>query len=115
MSRTPLARQYSASLRVDTVIGPSGERSPRRATSIDLAVLTCWRRLTPSVSRCARMRAMLRSSLASSSTRQGVSSWSSFTAVLVQVTDGDDDIEVVAVSYTHLRAHETRHDLVCRL
>src|SRR5450756_679197 len=22
---------------------------------------------------------------------------------------------VVAVSYTHLRAHETRHDLVCRL
>src|SRR5450759_3038242 len=23
--------------------------------------------------------------------------------------------DVVAVSYTHLRAHETRHDLVCRL
>ena len=23
--------------------------------------------------------------------------------------------ELVAVSYTHLRAHETRHDLVCRL
>src|SRR5450759_4066488 len=22
---------------------------------------------------------------------------------------------VIAVSYTHLRAHETRHDLVCRL
>ena len=22
---------------------------------------------------------------------------------------------IVAVSYTHLRAHETRHDLVCRL
>src|SRR5450756_2698944 len=24
-------------------------------------------------------------------------------------------INIVAVSYTHLRAHETRHDLVCRL
>src|SRR5665648_559458 len=23
--------------------------------------------------------------------------------------------EIIAVSYTHLRAHETRHDLVCRL
>src|SRR5450759_4879561 len=29
---------------------------------------------------------------------------------LVKKTDGS-----VAVSYTHLRAHETRHDLVCRL
>src|SRR5665648_1051518 len=38
--------------------------------------------------------------------------------------DQDDDqqdradcrgVGVVAVSYTHLRAHETRHDLVCRL
>src|SRR5450756_2670676 len=26
-----------------------------------------------------------------------------------------DDIEGPPVSYTHLRAHETRHDLVCRL
>src|SRR5450756_1990086 len=25
------------------------------------------------------------------------------------------DGSVIAVSYTHLRAHETRHDLVCRL
>jgi len=25
------------------------------------------------------------------------------------------DIRVISVSYTHLRAHETRHDLVCRL
>src|SRR5450756_610823 len=30
--------------------------------------------------------------------------------VLIDVID-----PVVAVSYTHLRAHETRHDLVCRL
>ena len=44
---------------------------------------------------------------------------------LSQMTDGDmigvlddDDSYVVGgrtVSYTHLRAHETRHDLVCRL
>src|SRR5659263_49125 len=27
----------------------------------------------------------------------------------------DLDVEGLAVSYTHLRAHETRHDLVCRL
>src|SRR5665648_1104351 len=25
------------------------------------------------------------------------------------------DAQVIPVSYTHLRAHETRHDLVCRL
>ncbi|CZR83256.1 hypothetical protein CDFC105_43976 [Clostridioides difficile] len=25
------------------------------------------------------------------------------------------DSSIGAVSYTHLRAHETRHDLVCRL
>ena len=28
---------------------------------------------------------------------------------------GDQPIATLAVSYTHLRAHETRHDLVCRL
>src|SRR5450756_3010704 len=27
----------------------------------------------------------------------------------------DDGYTLEAVSYTHLRAHETRHDLVCRL
>ena len=26
-----------------------------------------------------------------------------------------DTVVSTAVSYTHLRAHETRHDLVCRL
>ena len=31
----------------------------------------------------------------------------------VQLTDGR--IIPSTVSYTHLRAHETRHDLVCRL
>ena len=29
--------------------------------------------------------------------------------------EGWEHIEIVPVSYTHLRAHETRHDLVCRL
>src|SRR5450756_2754697 len=29
--------------------------------------------------------------------------------------DGKTGAVVEAVSYTHLRAHETRHDLVCRL
>ena len=28
---------------------------------------------------------------------------------------GDFDVTINTVSYTHLRAHETRHDLVCRL
>ena len=28
---------------------------------------------------------------------------------------GNSSISIHAVSYTHLRAHETRHDLVCRL
>src|SRR5450756_3222188 len=27
----------------------------------------------------------------------------------------DEPLDFVPVSYTHLRAHETRHDLVCRL
>src|SRR5450756_1536457 len=31
------------------------------------------------------------------------------------VTEHVPNERVVAVSYTHLRAHETRHDLVCRL
>src|SRR5450756_2905122 len=39
--------------------------------------------------------------------------------VVTQLSDEDDGIESgasdPAVSYTHLRAHETRHDLVCRL
>src|SRR5450756_2716097 len=38
----------------------------------------------------------------------------------IVITDADgtypnDLIPLLAVSYTHLRAHETRHDLVCRL
>ena len=33
---------------------------------------------------------------------------------LQRVTGIERDVPV-AVSYTHLRAHETRHDLVCRL
>src|SRR5659263_505721 len=28
---------------------------------------------------------------------------------------GELDTSIISVSYTHLRAHETRHDLVCRL
>src|SRR5450759_2510007 len=31
------------------------------------------------------------------------------------VIGGRKVIDVITVSYTHLRAHETRHDLVCRL
>src|SRR5659263_634611 len=35
---------------------------------------------------------------------------------VVQLGAAPDDVHgAVAVSYTHLRAHETRHDLVCRL
>src|SRR5450756_691533 len=30
-------------------------------------------------------------------------------------TGGHDVVGATTVSYTHLRAHETRHDLVCRL
>src|SRR5450756_2653136 len=32
-----------------------------------------------------------------------------------EVATPDEAREMLAVSYTHLRAHETRHDLVCRL
>eukprot|EP00825_Cyclidium_porcatum_P005547 TRINITY_DN12705_c0_g1_i1.p2 TRINITY_DN12705_c0_g1~~TRINITY_DN12705_c0_g1_i1.p2 ORF type:complete len:112 (-),score=32.44 TRINITY_DN12705_c0_g1_i1:29-364(-) len=31
------------------------------------------------------------------------------------IISGSDDRSIKTVSYTHLRAHETRHDLVCRL
>src|SRR5450756_238493 len=34
---------------------------------------------------------------------------------LTDFTGYSADVTFVAVSYTHLRAHETRHDLVCRL
>src|SRR5450756_566194 len=33
----------------------------------------------------------------------------------VWLTDSGPTVWRVAVSYTHLRAHETRHELVCRL
>src|SRR5665648_1214990 len=36
-------------------------------------------------------------------------------SVSKEITIALDGIAVIAVSYTHLRAHETRHDLVCRL
>ena len=34
---------------------------------------------------------------------------------VVQLSPGDGSADVVPVSYTHLRAHETRGNLVCRL
>src|SRR5659263_549187 len=34
---------------------------------------------------------------------------------IILLTDWDNKGGLMAVSYTHLRAHETRHDLVCRL
>src|SRR5450759_2984944 len=34
---------------------------------------------------------------------------------IVEGTFRIEEYELNAVSYTHLRAHETRHDLVCRL
>ena len=37
------------------------------------------------------------------------------TAVEITFTDFGKKFNPLAVSYTHLRAHETRHDLVCRL
>ena len=38
-----------------------------------------------------------------------------FERTLIIVDEGASVHYVEAVSYTHLRAHETRHDLVCRL
>src|SRR5450756_2456592 len=32
-----------------------------------------------------------------------------------KLVSGGTDTHLIPVSYTHLRAHETRHDLVCRL
>ena len=42
----------------------------------------------------------------------GQSYWNFLGKHLKHITDAGT---TVAVSYTHLRAHETRHDLVCRL
>src|SRR5450756_3059152 len=37
-------------------------------------------------------------------------------SLMEEITSSDDHPAVImAVSYTHLRAHETRHDIVCRL
>ena len=51
MSRTPCAVKYSASARVETVIGPTSARPATapasRATSIDFAVFMCGRNATP--------------------------------------------------------------------
>src|SRR5450756_2400013 len=35
--------------------------------------------------------------------------------IVVEQVLGDRGVSLNPVSYTHLRAHETRHDLVCRL
>src|SRR5659263_226975 len=35
--------------------------------------------------------------------------------IVKSLKDANEDEGVKAISYTHLRAHETRHDLVCRL
>src|SRR5665648_1182276 len=35
--------------------------------------------------------------------------------VVRQIREFNREIYILPVSYTHLRAHETRHDLVCRL
>src|SRR5450756_2707405 len=52
----------------------------------------------------------------------GASSAIELTMVSGRIAERSDKLDVenatvvvVAVSYTHLRAHETRHDLVCRL
>src|SRR5450759_1228026 len=37
------------------------------------------------------------------------------TGYKVVIVEGKAEAHVYPVSYTHLRAHETRHDLVCRL
>ena len=34
---------------------------------------------------------------------------------LILLSNQDESLIIDPVSYTHLRAHETRHDLVCRL
>eukprot|EP00829_Urostomides_striatus_P007760 TRINITY_DN18648_c0_g1_i1.p1 TRINITY_DN18648_c0_g1~~TRINITY_DN18648_c0_g1_i1.p1 ORF type:complete len:122 (+),score=28.02 TRINITY_DN18648_c0_g1_i1:55-420(+) len=41
--------------------------------------------------------------------------WAAFYNPSDHVTNKNNFLELIAVSYTHLRAHETREDLVCRL
>src|SRR5450756_2788438 len=45
---------------------------------------------------------------------QGIKFDVAFTSALIRA-QRTLDLMLEAVSYTHLRAHETRHDLVCRL
>src|SRR5450756_1367729 len=47
---------------------------------------------------------------------QGTCLYASMQAELnLCATESNNSVGIVTVSYTHLRAHETRHDLVCRL
>src|SRR3546814_5212748 len=71
MSEYPASANISASLRVDTVIGPA---VTSRATSMLFAVFRCGLSRTPGKrARCVRIRSRLRSSLARSSSSAGVS------------------------------------------
>src|SRR5450759_3012533 len=45
----------------------------------------------------------------------GKAGWEFVQAYIVTEGSGSSAQSVYPVSYTHLRAHETRHDLVCRL
>src|SRR5428012_15549 len=57
-----------------------------------------------------------RSSAASDVYKRQVRRISAITAVVAHASSGwKAGLRPRAVSYTHLRAHETRHDLVCRL
>src|SRR5450759_966176 len=49
-----------------------------------------------------------------SSERWGIGWPARSSTIIESVLMGSTSITIFAVSYTHLRAHETRHDLVCR-
>src|SRR5450756_1901624 len=88
----PTLPVMTASAPCEATVLPAWTPAPPLAST--LAALSCARHLPVSVSATMNQRA--RPNLGS--TRESIS-------LLCALT----------VSYTHLRAHETRHDLVCRL
>ena len=47
--------------------------------------------------------------------RQDITIASPYSDLLIEINLGEIDILLIPVSYTHLRAHETKANLVCRL
>src|SRR5450759_5057688 len=122
-SRKPSNRAIRALIEEVEAGGWSGHRPQGRATSgrRNASVASAWGTFTRRPPRLATQRTSWRNSNGRAGRKRMMEGGTeveryetTFCGVLVR-TDAGDHSPKGPVSYTHLRVHETRHDLVCRL